>query len=85
MAIGNAMKFIKKIEEDPTFRKSLYGLSNRDELFAFLQEKDLTYNAGEFDEAFNHLHTMCQHSEQADQLFNAKNLILLTLPFLHTL
>lgn len=74
MSIGNAMKFISLVDSDSTFRKSLYKVKGPQGLTAFLEEKDLTYTAGEFEEAVSHLHAQCQLAEDADKLFNTVNL-----------
>ena len=75
MSIGNAMKFIKKVDNDASFRKSLYQVQGWDGLSVFLNSEDLTYSAGEFEEAFNHMHTQCQEAEDADRLYNVRNLV----------
>lgn len=80
MSIGNAIKFIRNVEADDDFRKSLYKVKGGwDALDVFLKERDLHYTPGEFEEAFNHLHTECQFEEQADRLFNVVNLLKLVL------
>ncbi len=75
MSIGNAMKFIQKVSAESEFRKMLYKVKGLDGLNEFLKVNDLQYSEGEFEEAYNHLHTQCQFVEEADSLFNVVNLI----------
>lgn len=80
MSIGNAIKFIKTVDTDDSFRKSLYRVKGGwDGLNNFLHQRDLFYTPGEFEEAFNHLHTECQFEEQADRLYNVLHLLQLVL------
>ncbi len=75
MSIGNAMKFIKKVDSDAAFRKSLYKVQGFEGLTKFCEENDLDYTPGEFEEAITHMHSECQFSEDADKLFNVVNLV----------
>jgi len=76
MSIGNAIKFIRTVEIDDSFRKALYRIEGGwNGLNYFLQQRDLNYSPDEFEEAFNYLHAKCVVEEQADKLFNVRHLV----------
>lgn len=74
MSIEKAIKFIRNTDRDSSFRKSLYKLNGSDEFQKFQIRENLEFSNDEFEEAFNHLHSECQFTEHADNLFNLKHL-----------
>ncbi|MDQ1771873.1 hypothetical protein GQR60_15655 [Labilibaculum sp. A4] len=74
MSIGNAIKFMKNVDLDSSFRKSLYKLNGIMEFRKFQIAEDLEFSDAEFEDAFNHLHSECQFAEQADKFFHVKHL-----------
>lgn len=75
MSVVNAIKFIKKADNDSTFRKSLYKLNGIKDFKDFLNLQNMEFSDIDFEEAFNYLHTQCQFVEQADKLYNIMNLV----------
>lgn len=68
MTIGNALNFIERGFEDKTLRDRLNAVSNPSELKDVLADENLTFSAGDFDEAYHHRLTLCQEMEAAEQL-----------------
>ncbi len=75
MSIQNAKNFLHLVQTDDEFRKELYTVENVDGFYKFIEEKDLAFTDGEFEEAHNMLIFQCQFAEQHDRLENAVNLI----------
>ncbi|WP_372755552.1 hypothetical protein [Labilibaculum sp.] len=80
MSIANAVKFMKKTDNDSCFRKALYKLDSAKDFEDFQIRENLEFSAFELEEAFNYLHTQCQFAEEADKLFNVKHLLDLIVP-----
>ncbi len=79
MSIQNAKTFIESVQTDKDFRKQLYAVKGFDQFNNFLDEKELTFNEGEFEEAYSTLMFKCQFAEEHDALENTLNLIKLCL------
>lgn len=68
MTIGRALKFIARGLEDQPFRTSLNKAASIPQLYQILEEYSLSFDGGDFEEAFNHRLTKCQELEAAEQL-----------------
>lgn len=75
MAIQNAIRFIKKVQQDKEFRGELFQVKDDAEYQAFLKGKDLEFSNFEFEEGYNMLLTECQYEEDHDSLQNVVHLI----------
>ncbi len=75
MSIQNAKDFLHLVQTDDAFRKELYKLENVEGFYKFIEQKDLAFTDGEFEEAHNMLIFQCQFEEQHDSLENAVNLV----------
>lgn len=60
MAIGKAIRFVKKAQTDPEFRKSCYVLSKADLLV------EMGFDELEFDDAINMQLVKCQTYQEAE-------------------
>ncbi|WP_028315606.1 Nif11-like leader peptide family natural product precursor [Desulfatibacillum aliphaticivorans] len=67
MTVANAQKFIKRGLIDSELRARLNRASNPDEIQKILEEENLDFTPGEFDEAFHHALTECQTTDAANQ------------------
>jgi predicted ribosomally synthesized peptide with nif11-like leader len=65
MSIQHAIDFMSQAQTDPEFRKACYKSKNRTELLAMLQEKGLSFNIDEFEDAVNNLLLHCSTESQA--------------------
>ncbi len=75
MSVGNAIKFIRNVQKDDDFRKSLYKVNSFEDFESTLREREMYFNPDEYEEAFNHLHVQCQDSQEADDLYNVNHFI----------
>lgn len=71
MSINNAMKVLKKLQTDPDFRKSLFRCDSADQIFAFLEARQMPYTPEELEEAYRNLLVNCQFEAQAVRLKDA--------------
>lgn len=72
MTIGKAMKFIDKGQADRELRDALNRTTSIQQLHRVLAERDLSFSAFDFEEAYNNRLVNCQTSEQASQLQSFK-------------
>jgi hypothetical protein len=79
MSIQNAIKTLKKIQSDAEFRKSLFQWRSADETLAFLAENQLSFSPEEFEDAYRNLLVNCQLEDQADQLKDARQCMIMLL------
>ncbi|MBN2718247.1 MAG: hypothetical protein JXX14_20550 [Deltaproteobacteria bacterium] len=68
MTIGKAMKFIDQGQVDREFRNEMNRATTIPELYQVLSERDLSFSAFDFEEAYNNRLVNCQFAEQAEQL-----------------
>ena len=67
MALSNAVKFVKQIGKNETFRNECYESKSKSDLL-----NKLNFNEYEFDEAINMNLVKCQTLDEADQIFQIK-------------
>lgn len=67
MAINNAMKFIRKSQEDIELRK-VVNKTPGNELLNQLCALGYEFTVAEFEESINMLHVKCQFEEEANRL-----------------
>ena len=53
-------------------RDCLNGAESKEDLDSILAEKSMSFSAPEFEEAYNHTLTLCQESDEAEQLKELK-------------
>ncbi len=68
MTIGDAKKFFKELEDDEIFRKALIKAKDADEQDEILKGKELSFSAGDFEEAYTSMLSSCQFEEHAEVL-----------------
>ncbi len=75
MSVQNAKILIKKVQTDAVFRKEMYQVKGVDGFNKFIEEKELTFDENEFEDAYNMLVLQCQLEKDHDELENVVNLI----------
>ena len=75
MSIQNAIRFIKKVQADKSFREGLFQIATVNEFRVFLTENNLEYDEAEFEEAYHHLLVQCQFEEEADRLRDVSSMM----------
>lgn len=73
MSIQQAIVFLATAQEDDTFRRACYQCPSSDALNAFLQSKNMHFDALEFENATNVLLLKCTSESQAYRLHEIKN------------
>ncbi len=68
MSISNAIQFIKTIDENADFRASCNKCLSKEVMHEMLIEKELPFDAYDFQEAINILLFRCQTYEQANSI-----------------
>ncbi|SHJ06285.1 Nitrogen fixation protein of unknown function [Desulfatibacillum alkenivorans DSM 16219] len=68
MTVANAQKFIKRGLTDSELRARLNRAADPGEIQQILEEEDLGFTPGEFDEAYHHALTECQTNDAANQI-----------------
>jgi hypothetical protein len=72
MTVANALVFIERGLEDSELRDRLNAATDSQALDCILVKENISFSAGEFDEAFHHRLTKCQAEEDANQLKDFK-------------
>lgn len=65
MSIRGAELFLKTAMNDPELRAQLNGCESYSDCRVILSGKGMEFTEEEYENAFNHLHTLCQVEEQA--------------------
>ena len=68
MTVANALVFIERALEDRELRELLNAAPDAQTLDCILVDENISFSAGEFDEAYHHRLTKCQAEEEANQL-----------------
>jgi len=72
MTISKAKQFIHSVLTDISLRSAINRTSTINEIDMVLQQNDMHFTPGEFEEAFRNLLTQCQSESQANQLQQIK-------------
>ncbi len=68
MSIRGAELFLKTAMKDPELRSRLNGCDSYSDCRIILAENGMDFTEEEYENAFNHLHTLCQFDDQAGRL-----------------
>ena len=68
MVMANVRQLITRTQREPEFRKRLARADGPQSVLAILEEENLSFTPGEFEEAYRHLWASSQTEEIARQL-----------------